>query len=114
MRAIVMALAFCVGPAAAEDWAPLAGDDLRAALTARTVAHSDGTFQGWFADGTTLCETDPPRWGRWWVEGDLYCSEWPGVRARRCGTMSRSTRGLDLRLALPDGTFQTSRYVDLQ
>ena len=111
MRWIAVALAVWPVGASAEDWARLAGPDIRAALTARVLGFADGTTQEFRADGTTLAGSGE---GRWRVDGDRYCSAWPPAEAWACYDVEREAGGLDLRFTSDDGSVSVGRYTDLQ
>ena len=70
-------LLFCATPVAAQDWVPLDGAGIAAALTDRVVAYENAR-QDFRASGRTLYSFGGrDSWGYWRVEGDLYCSQWP-------------------------------------
>ncbi len=75
-------------PATAQDWVPMTGDDIRAALTDAKIDYPDGwqTFQ---ADGRTLYAVGGESWGRWRVTEDKYCSQWPPSQHWECFDMER-------------------------
>lgn len=105
-------LILLAGPAMAGDWEVLRGDEVRAALAARVLAYPDGATQDFFQDGKTLYESDgTPSWGRWRVEGDQYCSQWPPSDSWACYGVERN--GIDIRFTSPGGSVTVGRYVDL-
>ena len=112
MRWGIVAAVALAGPAAAEEWEPLAGAALQAALEARTLAYADGSTQGFLADGTTLYDAGQPQWGKWQVQGRQYCSLWPPSGTWACYDVARN--GLELRFTGADGTASVGRYVDLE
>lgn len=88
--AIVAILA--AGPALAEDWRTLTGDEVTAALTGREVIY-DAEFdvtQTFFASGRTQYTFGNPRWGWWEVRGDAYCSLWPPSDEWECYAVALS------------------------
>ncbi len=102
-------------PAVAEDWRPLTGPGITAALSARVLGYDGGATQNFFADGRTLYEVaGAPSWGRWRVEGDRYCSQWPPREAWVCYGVEAEAAGLDLRFVGDSGEVTTGRYQDLQ
>jgi hypothetical protein len=109
-----LVLAALASTAIADDWNPLAGDEIRHALTARVLAYPGGETQNFFADGRTLYESGHAQWGRWRVEGDRYCSVWPPSDRWDCYRVERAPRGLDLRFLGDDGSVAVGRYIDLQ
>ena len=113
LRAAVV-LALLSPPVAAQDWQPLTGAGITAALTARVLAYPGGQTQNFFADGRTLYDGGSPQWGHWRVEGERYCSVWPPSDRWTCYAVERDAQGLDLRFVSKGGTFSTGRYVDLQ
>jgi hypothetical protein len=96
---------------AAGDWQVLRGHAVHEALAARVLAYADGSTQNFFADGRTLYESGSASWGRWRVEGDLYCSQWPPAERWDCYGVERN--GLDIRFVSPGGSVTEGRYVDL-
>jgi hypothetical protein len=70
-------LALIPGLAMAEDWQPLRGDQVRAALEGRNLVYDSGAKQDFHASGRTLYNAGRNSWGNWRVEGDQYCSQWP-------------------------------------
>lgn len=106
-------LAVClVSPARAEDWRVLDSTGITAALAARVLQYEDGSTQNFFQDGRTLFEAgDGEAWGKWWVEGDRYCSVWPPSDVAACYGVE--LRGLDVRFTGEGGEESLGRYVDL-
>jgi hypothetical protein len=96
------------GSAGAEEWRMLSGAEITAALTARVVQYQDGARQDFFADGRTLYGES---WGRWRVEADQYCSQWPPSDRWACYGVEVS--GIDLRF-VAGAEVTTGRYVDLR
>lgn len=111
MRLVLLCLALAT-PAVAEDWRALDGAGISAALAARVLQYEDGSTQNFFQDGRTLHEAGTGEsWGKWWVEGGLYCSSWPPSDLPACYGVE--VRGIDLRFTGPDGAVSVGRYVDL-
>jgi hypothetical protein len=109
------ALALWPNLALAEGWQDLTGTQITEALAARVVEYDDGGTQNFFADGRTLFEVDAGEsWGKWRVEGDLYCSVWPPNELWECYSVSRETAGLGLRFTAKDGEVSAGHYIDLQ
>lgn len=81
-RILIIWLAWA-GTAFAEDWKPLSGDEIGAALTDKTFVYEDAE-QKFFASGRTLYTTVEDSWGYWRVDGDQYCSQWPPGEAWDC------------------------------
>jgi hypothetical protein len=96
-------------PAWAEDWQPLDGPAIRAALESRSLIYDDGTTQDFRPDGRTLYGTDS--WGTWRVEGNRYCSAWPPSDAWSCYDMAQD--GLRLKFISGDGSESIGTYNDL-
>jgi len=87
------------------------GPEIATALTARVVQYEDGATQNFFADGRTLYENGGSSWGRWRVEGDHYCSQWPPSAHWAC--YSLRVEGLTLEFQAADGSLTLGKYVDL-
>jgi hypothetical protein len=99
-------------PALSDDWEPLKGAEIAAALTSRVLQYKDGAEQNFFADGRTLYAAGAGEsWGRWWVAGDEYCSSWPPSDRPACYRVD--VQGLDLRFTGPGGDVTLGRYIDL-
>jgi hypothetical protein len=86
---VALAILAMTAPAAADE-RPLAGAEIAALLTGRTVVGVNGrgraTRQRFEASGLTVYVVDgePPSHGRWKVEGDAYCSTWPPSETWTC------------------------------
>lgn len=111
MWRIIWALVLLAGPGAAGDWQVLRGEAVRNALAARVLGYAGGETQTFFADGRTLYDASSPSWGRWRVDGDLYCSQWPPADRWDCYGVERN--GLDIRFVAVGGSVTVGRYVDL-
>ena len=111
MRALL--IWFCLTiPALAEDWRVLDGPGITAALAARVLQYQDGSTQNFFAGGRTLYEAGGGKsWGKWWVEGNKYCSTWPPSDGTACYGVE--VLGLDVRFTSKGGEVSVGRYVDL-
>jgi hypothetical protein len=111
--AVMVALVWpCAG--LAEDWTPLDGPAITAALSARVLAYPGGDTQNFFADRRTLYEGGSAQWGQWRVQGDRYCSQWPPSDRWDCYAIDRAAGGLDLRFRPDRGAPTVGRYIDLQ
>jgi hypothetical protein len=98
--------------ALAEDWRALDGPGITAALAARVLQYQDGSTQNFFQYGRTMYEAGGGEsWGKWWVEGDRYCSSWPPSDVAACYGVE--AQGLDLRFTSNSGDVTVGRYVDL-
>jgi len=86
---MVMVAAFCASPVLAQDWQPMSGDEITAALTDQVLTYEDAT-QKFFASGRTLYDSSLPSWGSWAVRGDQYCSLWPPSDTWDCYNMARA------------------------
>lgn len=88
---VLMATAFVFCPvwAAAEDWVPMSGEEIRAALTDRKLQYANA-WQDFRASGRTLYNAGADSWGYWRVEGEQYCSQWPPSDLWACYGMARS------------------------
>lgn len=111
MRALLLSLCLAA-PALAENWRVLDGPGITAALAARVLQFQDGSTQNFFQDGRTLHEAGGGvSWGKWWVEGDRYCSSWPPSDVAACYGVE--VQGLDVRFTSDGGEVSLGRYVDL-
>lgn len=111
MRVLLIWLSVAI-PALAEDWRALDGPGITAALAARVVQYQDGSTQNFFQDGRTLYEAGGGEsWGKWWVEGDRYCSSWPPSDVAACYGVE--AQGLEVRFTGKGGDISVGRYVDL-
>ena len=64
--------------AGAEEWVRLLQDEeIRAALSDRSVQYDPLTFQYFGSDGRTTFITERASDGRWAARGGQYCSVWP-------------------------------------
>lgn len=101
-----------VSPALADDWQALVQVGIVQALSARVVQYDDGATQKFHADGRTVyAVSSGESWGKWWVEGALYCSIWPPSESRSC--YSVETQGLEIRFVGSGGDMTVGRYIDL-
>lgn len=111
MRALALCLLLAT-PAQAEDWRPLGTSEITEALAARVLQYEDGATQNFFQDGRTLYEAGAgASWGKWWAEGDRYCSTWPPSQTPSCYAVD--AKGIDIRFTSDSGTITLGRYVDL-
>ncbi|MDW3225600.1 MAG: hypothetical protein R8G34_22360 [Paracoccaceae bacterium] len=110
MRALkVAALIFCPVMAQSQDWTPLSGDAIRAALTGRTLQY-ENAWQDFRATGRTLYNAGADSWGYWRVQGDQYCSQWPPSDLWACYDMARA--GEKLRFIGQGGDVTDASYAD--
>jgi hypothetical protein len=109
----VMMLWLCLAiPALAEDWRRLDDAGISAALSARVLQYEDGSTQNFFPDGRTLFAAGAGEsWGKWWVDGEQYCSTWPPSDVAACYGVD--AQGLDVRFTSKGGDVSVGRYVDL-
>ena len=79
MRRFALILLLLAGPLRAEDWVPLSGAEISAALTDRALEYVSGdAWQDFRASGRTLyIYKGRESWGYGRVENDRYCSQWP-------------------------------------
>ena len=84
-RAAIIGIALA-GPAYAGVWEAMSGDDIRAALTDRTLIYETAT-QHFYASGKTLYHAGEARWGAGRIQGNEYCSQWPPNSAWACYRM---------------------------
>ncbi|WP_299615968.1 hypothetical protein [uncultured Tateyamaria sp.] len=94
----------------AEEWVPMTGGEIRAALTGRTLAYPD-TTQDFRVSGRTLyIHKGRESWGYWRIEDDRYCSQWPPNDLWACYGMDR--RGEALRFVGDGGDITEATYAD--
>ncbi len=87
----VAGLLFAGIAAAAES--PLTGADNKALFSGARVIGADWS-QGFHADGRTRYErAGETTAGRWRVDGERYCPQWPTNPAWRCYTVQRRGAG---------------------
>lgn len=89
-HAIIIGFAVSIPAAStwAEEWTPLTGPEIEAALTDRRVQYDDA-WQEFRASGRTLYNAGRDSWGYWAVRGDQYCSQWPPADGWACYEMAR-------------------------
>lgn len=110
MRRFALLLALLATPLAAQDWVPLTGTEIAAALTGRVLAYPD-TRQDFRASGRTLyTHKGRDSWGYWRVEGDQYCSQWPPNDLWACYALERS--GARLRFVGARDDITVATYAD--
>ncbi|NNE80312.1 MAG: hypothetical protein HKN18_08585 [Silicimonas sp.] len=96
MRLTAIALTCAASLAHSEDWRPLKGDDIGAALTDRVLQY-DGAWQDFRASGRTLYNAGRDSWGTWTVRGDQYCRQWPPSADWACYDVGLSADGHRIR-----------------
>lgn len=94
MRRFVLILLMLAGAAQADDWQPMTGEEIQAALTGKKLQY-EVAWQDFRATGRTLYNAGEDSWGYWRVEGDQYCSQWPPRGEWDCYDMQ--TNGKDVR-----------------
>lgn len=77
-----------------DDWEPLDGDGIVAALQGRVVEY-ESAWQDFRASGRTLYNAGSDSWGYWHVQGDRYCSQWPPNALWACYAVEQ--RGTEVR-----------------
>ena len=102
-----------INPAFAQDWVKLNAAEINAALSARVLQYEDKAIQDFFADGRTLYQTNDASWGRWRVDYNQYCSQWPPADGWACYDVYKSPDGLQVRFRAQDGYQTDGRYIDL-
>ena len=80
-------IAFLPGLAAAQEFLPLNGAEIEAALNDVTLTYEGGEVQTFYASGRTLYDNGRPSWGYWAARGDQYCSQWPPADGWDCYDM---------------------------
>jgi len=82
--------------AAAEEWRLLNGEEIRDALSDRTVDYA-AAWQDFRVSGRTLYNAGADSWGSWDVRGDRYCSQWPPNSAWACYDLDINADGSAVR-----------------
>ncbi len=82
----VMCMAVSAVPA--QEWTPLDGSGIHAALTGEIVDY-DTAWQDFRVSGRTLYHRGRDSWGYWEVRGDQYCSLWPPSDLWACYGVAR-------------------------
>ena len=111
-RVAIVLCATLAGAAQAGEWSPLDGAAIRTALTERILGYANGAVQAFHASGGTDYDSGGFAPGRWRVEGDRYCSQWPPSDRWTCYGVERSPDGRGLRFIAQDGSATEGRYVD--
>lgn len=109
MRGFVFGIAVLLaGPTLADDWVPMTGDQITAALTDQRLDYGDA-WQEFRASGRTLYHAGRDSWGYWAARGDQYCSQWPPGDLWACYDMER--RGDVVRFVAGDGSTTEGRFA---
>lgn len=111
MRHAAALLACLIAAPASAEWRALTGVEITAALTGRTLVY-DGAWQEFAASGQTLYHAGRDSLGRWRVEDDLYCSQWPPAEGWACYGMSRDDATGALRFEGASGDITEGRYAE--
>lgn len=110
MREIAMVFAMiCPVMGVAEGWAPLDGPTIAKVLTNAELQFA-AARQTFDADGSTLYDAGRPSFGRWQVQGDQYCSQWPPSDRWACYEMTQN--GNALRFIADDGSVSEGLIVE--
>lgn len=100
--------------AASSEWQRLMGEQVRLALTSRTLAYGNsGATQDFKPSGRTLYDAGKPSWGYWRVQGDQYCSQWPPQGLWSCDDLFVSKNARELKFVGENGGVSVGRYIDL-
>ncbi len=83
MKMVLATVLLCPGILLADEWVPLDGAGITAALTDREV-HYQSASQRFYASGRTLYNAGQDSWGYWAVRGNQYCSQWPPADGWDC------------------------------
>ena len=90
-------------------WQALSGDQIKQALTGRTVAYEAGGTQQFLEGGSTTYDSGKPQAGSWRIEGDQYCSVWPPSDHWACYGVEID--GDQIRFVASDGTATAGHYI---
>ncbi|WP_299703168.1 hypothetical protein [uncultured Tateyamaria sp.] len=110
MRRFALILTLMGSPAAAEDWEVMTGEQIRDALTGRTLAYPDTTQDFRMSGRTLYIYKGRESWGYWRIEDDQYCSQWPPNDMWACYTMDRKNDML--RFVGQGGDITEASYAD--
>jgi len=95
--------------AAAPGWQAATSEQVRDALSDRTL-YFGLTVQTFYASGRTLYDAGRPSWGRWRVQGDQYCSQWPPQDTWTCYDVVLSADGKRVRFVGQGNDVSTGVY----
>ena len=109
MRRFALMIALVAAPVAAEQWQPMTGDQIRAALEGRKLQYASA-WQEFRSSGRTLYNAGKGSWGNWRIQGDSYCSQWPPQDLWACYTMDRN--GDRLRFVGPGNDITEAAYAE--
>ena len=96
MRPIIAALLFTASPVAAQEWSPLDGAGVRAALIGEKLVY-ETAWQTFSESGKTLYNAGRDSWGNWRIQGDQYCSQWAPNAAWACYDVDISADATSIR-----------------
>jgi hypothetical protein len=99
------------GPALAQDWQALSGDQVRVALEGRKLTYDSGATQDFRASGRTLYNAGRDSWGYWRITGDQYCSQWPPSDLWSCYDLLLAPDGARVRFVGGSGETSDATYV---
>ncbi|MDI3337374.1 hypothetical protein QKW60_13220 [Defluviimonas aestuarii] len=114
MRRLILTMGLCLAaPALAEDWQALSGAEITEALAERKLTYENGAVQIFRESGaTTYSVGSGLSEGRWRVEGDEYCSNWPPAAIWSCYALERDVETGRLRFAGATGDMTVGSYSD--
>ncbi len=101
---------FAAGPALAQDWQALSGDQVRAALEGRKLLYDSDATQDFRASGRTLYNAGSDSWGYWRITGEQYCSQWPPSDLWSCYDLLLTPDGAGVRFVGAPGETSDATY----
>lgn len=104
----IVVLSLAAGPAASDDWRPLDGRAIAAALSGATLVYPTAR-QTFYASGRTLYDAGEESWGFWSVEDDRYCSQWPPSDRWTCYVISEDAETGAIRFDGGQGSVSVGR-----
>ena len=109
-----MAIGLCLAtPVLAEDWQALSGLEITEALAERELTYENGAEQVFHPEGGTTYRAGVGQSeGRWRVEGDEYCSNWPPSASWSCYALERDAETGRLRFAGASGDMTVGSYSE--
>ncbi|MGB3313587.1 MAG: hypothetical protein WBB85_04175 [Albidovulum sp.] len=109
-----MTVGLCLAsPAWAEEWQALSGVEIAEALAGRELTYENDAVQVFRPSGATTYRAGTGiSEGRWRVEGEEYCSNWPPSAAWSCYALERDAETGHLRFAGSGGEMTVGRYSD--
>jgi hypothetical protein len=91
----------------------LGGDAARDALSGKVLGYANGATQSFSPSGDTSYDSGHLQPGRWRIDGDRYCSQWPPSDLWSCYGLGLSADGTTVRFTAGDGSTTDGRYLSV-